>query len=273
MPDTVVITRPGLQGQAWLDAFVEQDIPAIYFPLLQIEPIKPNTELIKARASLHQWSWIMFVSSNAVTHFFNGLSKDWPQHWPSHLRVGATGKGTAKALLEAGIAPQQIDQPQEAQPQDTEHLWAHICHRNWKNTQVLLVRGENADCLRPNRDWFLQVLQQAGAHVQALPVYYRAAPKWTDKQIAWLSSQQAQQACWILTSAQGISYLPTQDWSKAIALVTHPRIGEAARAAGFVKIIYTQPQLQVALDSVQYIIRDPSGALAHCPAPLLSDDL
>lgn len=273
MPNTFVITRPNPQAQTWLNAFLSQGINALHFPLLQVEPILPNATLTQAHARLPQWSWIMFVSGNAVSHFFSGLSKERVNNWPNHLRVGAAGQSTAKALLEAGIPPELIDQPQDQRHQDTEHLWEHISHRNWQKAQVLLVRGKNADGHRAERDWLMQRLQQAGACVEALPVYYRRAPLWTKQQIAWVNSQQAQQACWILTSAQSLDYLPAHDWSKAIALVTHTRIGKAAKTAGFDKIIYTQPQLQVALDSVQYIIRDLAGALAHCSTPSLSDDL
>lgn len=245
-----VITRPEAQAQPWLDAFKAQKINVIHIPLLRIEPIPSNTALEKAWQQINEWAWVMFVSTNAVEHFFKNHQNNT---WPAHLRVGAVGKGTAAALIKAGIPVELIDQPDHDDTKDSEHLWQHICQRNWQNAHVLIVRG-SSETTWPERNWLIEQFQNAGAHPQALPVYCRCAPHWSDAQKTWLNSEQAQTACWLFTSSESFIHLPKKDWSKAIAMVTHPRIGEAAKLSGFTQVIFTEPELQIALKSVQYVI-------------------
>ena len=253
---TVVITRPDQQAQAWIDAFQGAGLDVVHIPLLRIEPVTPNKPLKDAWEQLDKWSWVMFVSTNAVTCFFDACPQGmrFEEGWPEGVRVGAVGKGTAGALVAAGVPAELIDQPKDSDQKDSEHLWALIQHRDWQGAQVLVVRG-SSEINWPERNWLIEQLQHAGADTQALAVYARCAPQWSNLQKEWINSAEAAFACWLFTSSEGVHYLPQQDWSKAIAVVTHPRIGEAVKLRGFTEVIYTQPELHVALNSVQYVAR------------------
>jgi len=52
---------------------------------------------------------------------------------------------------------------------------------------------------------------------------------------------------WLLSSSEAIAHLgralPGQDWAAAHALATHPRIAQAARAAGFGCVSECKPAL------------------------------
>ena len=60
---------------------------------------------------------------------------------------------------------------------------------------------------------------------------------------------------WLFSSSEAIANLrqclPSLDWHAARALVTHPRIGEAARAAGFGHVTDTRPTLAAVAASIE----------------------
>ena len=62
-------------------------------------------------------------------------------------------------------------------------------------------------------------------------------------------------ALWLFSSSEAITNLcqclPGTDWSAARALVTHPRIGDAARAAGFGAVHDTRPTLEAVAASIE----------------------
>jgi len=67
--------------------------------------------------------------------------------------------------------------------------------------------------------------------------YVRAAPAWSDAQLAAAREAASDGSLWLFSSSEAASQLPLllpgQDWSPARALATHPRIAEAVRALGF----------------------------------------
>ena len=60
---------------------------------------------------------------------------------------------------------------------------------------------------------------------------------------------------WLFSSSEAIANLrqslPGVDWGAARALVTHPRIGEAARSAGFGAVTDTWPTLDAVAASIE----------------------
>ena len=78
--------------------------------------------------------------------------------------------------------------------------------------------------------------------------YTRSAPQFTPAQIAQAQAAADNGAVWLLSSSQALgnlcAALAGQDWRRARALATHPRITEAARAAGFGAVYECRPALQ-----------------------------
>ena len=59
---------------------------------------------------------------------------------------------------------------------------------------------------------------------------------------------------WLFSSAEGLDSLPrlpTGDWSHARAIATHPRIAEAARAAGWGVVIESRPSVDDIVASIE----------------------
>ena len=90
-------------------------------------------------------------------------------------------------------------------------------------------------------------LQAAGARAEFAVAYTRGAPVFTAEQQALVQSALAQGALWLLSSSQALAHLcaavPQQDWARARALATHPRIAQTARAAGFGAVHECRPSL------------------------------
>ena len=249
---TVIITRPRHQAQPWLQALQARGIHTVNIPLLEISPCASPSELHviqQAQEKLNRYAWVMFVSPNAVDYFFEQACN---QAWPASARAGSPGEGTTQALLRREVPLELIDQPGQNQHKDSEHLWQNIQHRNWKNTNVLVIRGTSS--AQPPRNWLIEQLQGAGAQVDTLVVYKRQPVMPAPELQTWLRSTQAQQACWLFSSAEALKYLCDYNWTQTTAIVTHPRIAQAARLAGFGQVICTRPDLHTLVETVESVV-------------------
>ncbi len=239
----VLVTRPHEDALRWVAGLRNLGLAAEALPLIDIAPLLDEAALDAAWQGLAEVDALMFVSANAVTHFFG----PGPRSWPSHLRALAPGPGTARALLALGVPPVQIDAPAEAAPQfDSEALWQVVGVRPWAGRRVRLVRGrdEEADAASTGRNWLAEQLQAAGAHVEALAVYQRAAPRFSARQLERMAQAQTDGTLWLFSSSQAVSHLPPAlSWGRARALATHPRIAEAAHRAGFGQVAQCRPTL------------------------------
>ena len=263
-------------------------------PLIEIAPIAGEQAVAavrQARAGLAAYRACMFVSRNAVDHFF-GVNKTSDQVFrsqfainnianvgrfdalpmvPTDLRCLAPGPGTAAALLAAGVPAAQIDAPAaEAAQFDSEALWQVVGQRDWRGGRVLVVRGANArdgadggeggDGAAPaGRDWMARQWQAAGAMVDFVSVYERVAPKLTDTQIQLATKASTDGSVWLFSSSQAVSNLMRQpalaglDWRRARAVATHPRIVGTVRAAGWSVVVASRPALNDILTTLRSI--------------------
>jgi len=126
------------------------------------------------------------------------------------------------------------------------------------------VRGDHADgeaSANPGgdagvgRDWLAQQLRTAGAQVDFVVAYGRAAPHW-QASVRTLASQAAcDGSVWIFSSTEAVSnlatLLPQQDWSQARAVATHERIAMAARTLGFGVVLSTRPAVADVVASLE----------------------
>lgn len=209
-------------------------------------------------ATLPQQRLVMFVSANAVAHFF---AAGEGAAWPARTLAGSTGPGTSAALLAAGVPPECLREPEPAaQRLDSEALWQRLRELDWRGARALIVRGEGG-----GRDWLADTLRAAGAQVEFVAAYRRCLPQLDAAQVALLAAAEAEPArhAWHFSSSEAVHNLPRlapgRGWRTSQALATHPRIAEAARAVGFEKVQTLAPGLAA--------LAQAWSALQQGPAP------
>ena len=266
----VVVTRPQADAERWVRGLAQHGIEALAVPLIEIRPLADTGAIAAAWRRWRQCRAIMFVSAAAVAHFFAARPPDadlgTPEQGP---RLWAPGPGTMAALVRQGVDPRQIDAPPSGSAQyDSEALWAQVGGRVQPNWRVMLVRGAARDVSLPQpagstgrdpaaaaaddmqgegRDWLARQLTQAGAQLQWVVAYWRAAPGPQALREALEQHGVGDDDLWLFTSSQAIGNLrtcmPGHDWSRARAVASHARIVAAARAAGFGVVYESRPAL------------------------------
>lgn len=247
-----IVTRPEQDALRWVHKLTAQGVPATALPLISIAPAANPQPVQQAWRHLADYQAAMFVSGNAVRHFFalQGLLA------PGPIRAWATGPGTVAALHTAGVADAQIDAPDAAAGQfDSEALWRIVAPSVQAGSRVLIVRGSDHTGSSAGRSWLAEQLAAAGAQVDTVVAYERRLPVFSASQTV-----QAQQACsdgsiWLFSSSEAIAHLrtllPGQDFSRARALATHPRIAQAAQDAGFGVVCESRPTLADIVASIE----------------------
>jgi uroporphyrinogen-III synthase len=236
----LIVTRPPAQAAAWVQELQALGQRAQALPLIAIAAAADGAPVIAAWQRLPELALLMFVSANAVQQFFT--LRPGATDWPMSLRAGATGPGTAAALLAAGLPASSIVQPPaDAASFDSEALWAQLAHEPWAGRKVLVVRGEDG------RDWLADVLHARGAQVAFVAAYQRQVPQLNACDLALLRQAEVQPAAhlWLFSSSQALAHLrllaPAADWRGSVALASHLRIAQAAREAGFGDVAVVAP--------------------------------
>jgi len=263
----VVVTRPQPEADAWVAALRDRGWPALAVPLLEVaEPIDPaeRQALAQARAGWWHFDALMFVSGAAVQHFAGDGGLVAPPG-VSQTRFWAPGPGTAKALAKvlapAGISPDRIDSPPpDAAQFDSEHLWPVVSPQMGPGRRLLIVRGRSAGAQAgelpgSGREWLMRQCRAAGAQVSACVAYERrVASLDASPQAAWRQAM-AEGAVWLFSSSEALGALAPfateVDGSRNIALVTHPRMGEAVQRFGFARVVGTRPALADVLRTLE----------------------
>ena len=235
----LIVTRPAAQAAAWVQALQALGQDAVALPLLDIAPVADVSPVHAAWHALPGASLVMFVSANAVVHFFARAPAG--AAWPAGPRAGCTGPGTAAALRAAGVPAVAVVEPPPGASLDSESLWALLAHEDWAGRRVLVVRGEDG------RDWLADTLRARGATVDFVAAYRRGASVLDAAAQALLRRALAAPAAhlWLFSSSEGVSHLrtlaPAADWSRSVALASHPRIAQTARELGFGQVALTAP--------------------------------
>jgi uroporphyrinogen-III synthase len=237
----VIVTRPAAQAAAWVDGLRAHGLDAEALPLIGIAPAQDLGAVRQAWGQVPQAALVMFVSANAVGQFF--AARPDSAAWPAQLPAASTGPGTTAALRAAGVS--HVEEPAPDAPQfDSEALWSRIQTWPWAGRTVLVVRGEEG------RDWLAQQFQVAGAQVVFVSAYRRLAPTLNGVRSALLAQALADPAshCWLFSSSEAVGHLsrlaPSAHWQASRALVSHPRIAQAARDAGFGRVDLVEPGLE-----------------------------
>jgi uroporphyrinogen-III synthase len=233
-----IVTRPADQASAWVADLRAHGIDAAALPLIAIEPPADAEPVRAAWRSLDRRALVLFVSANAVQHFF--ALRPAGAAWPATTRAAAPGPGTAAALRSQGLQP--VEPAADAPAFDSEALWQQLRRQPWAGCSVLVVRGENG------RDWLADQLRSAGATVDFLAAYARRPPRPEAGELALLAAARAEPArhLWLFSSSEAVRHLVALGpiVAGARALATHPRIAAAARVAGLAEVIECRPELQ-----------------------------
>lgn len=244
----VIVTRPRREAQQWVQSLQEAGWAAQALPLIEIAPPDDPVALQHCRARADGCDALMFVSAQAVAAWFGDAALAagrLPRCW-------APGPGTARALRRAGVPLALIDAPRDDAPQfDSESLWAVVAPQLKAGFRLLIVRGgsqgQDSEGMGNGREWLARQCEAAGAQVAWCMAYLRRAPVWNETTRRAARGHAHDGSWWLLSSSEAVAHLatlcPGTDWAQARALVTHPRIAQAAQALGFGTIITTRPAL------------------------------
>lgn len=266
----VIVTRPQSDAQRWVDGLMQHGIEARALPLITVCGVADSSELQAVWARIGDFQVLMFVSAAAAEHFFavGPQVAALASRLGPTLRCWATGPGTAAALRRCGVDARSIDAPpRDAAQFDSEALWAVVRDSIVPGARVMIVRGAQADAVTPlagdrtdgmtgsGREWLAEQLRAAGARVDFVVAYCRAATILSAEQVQLARQATNDGSLWLFTSAQAIANLvtclPLQDWTRARALATHARIAAAARAAGFGVVLESRPRLPDVVASIK----------------------
>jgi uroporphyrinogen-III synthase len=266
---SVIVTRPAPDAQRWVAQLQQRGIRAEALPLIEIASVGDLTAARAAWTHLDHYAAVMFVSGNAVEHFFaarrSGVKpKTHDLASFKSVRFMAPGPGTAQVLAAQGVPPAQIDTPPaDAAQFDSEALWQVIGQRDWAGQRVLIVRGQSgghgaldaaADVVAPGREWLARQFENAGAAVDFVVVYERRAPRFKAAQLQRIAASQRDGSVWLFSSSEALAHLPQgTDWSQARAIATHSRIALAAEAAGWGVVIESRPALDDIVASIELL--------------------
>jgi uroporphyrinogen-III synthase len=246
----VIVTRPAAEAAEWVEALRARGFDAVALPLIDIRIATETASLRDAWSRIGSYRAVMFVSANAVRGFFSvrpASSNFSPRAW-------ATGAGTRAALSQEGV--DTIDAPPPDSPQfDSEALWDVVKDQCKRGDRVLIVRGGDAGSGIAGRDWLADQLAANGVQVEQVLAYERAAASWTPAQMQIAADAAHDGSVWLFSSSQAIANLrgcaPGVQWSNAHAVATHPRIAQAARAAGFGVVCVSRPPVEAVVRALE----------------------
>jgi uroporphyrinogen-III synthase len=220
----VLVTRPARQSAALARMLAKFGARPIVWPAIVILPPADRSALAQAHARLGGYDFAIFVSANAVEF---GAPPD-PAHWPATLRILAPGVGTADAIAAVGLPGARVPESSF----DSEGLLALPDLAQVEGKRIVIFRGEEGRALLGD------TLRARGAIVDYVACYRRAAPSSGSEGLTRLLAAGEAHAL-TLTSAEGLDNLLAALGERAGALLRplrtfapHPRIVEAARAAG-----------------------------------------
>ncbi len=264
----IIVTRPAREAAHWVEQLGARGHAATALPLIAIgactDPAA-QAALAQARAHLDSYRAAMFVSGNAVECFFTkneskeALALTNKAPIAIETRAWAPGPGTVRALLRAGVSRDCIDSPApDAMQFESETLWQQVAPQVRAGDRILIVRGCAAGAAPGSgqgRDWLARQIEQAGATVDFVVAYTRGAPHFTPEQTALAHAAAGDGSWWLLSSSEALAHLasaaPGLALHAARALATHPRIAQAARAAGFGHVQECRPALEDVVASIE----------------------
>lgn len=159
----ILVTRAEHQAEKLCCLIEQQGWQAIRFPTLEIVAIR--NKLIKQQiASLNQYHWLIFISTNAVN--FAVAANNGRIGGFKNVSIAAVGKATGRALEDAGLDVELFPESNF----NTEGLLATNEMNDVQGKSCLIVRGQGG------REALADSLRERGAKVDYLEVYSRLKP-------------------------------------------------------------------------------------------------
>ncbi|OEF24350.1 uroporphyrinogen-III synthase [Vibrio rumoiensis] len=227
---SVLVTRPGKDGEALCQMLKRQGIDSFHHPLIQLEQGAGYTTLPD---DIQHCDIIIAVSQHAV-HWAQHCLHNHHINFPQHTTYFAIGEKTARTL-EKHIKKEVIS----PLISDSEHLLDLPALKLVKNKRILILRGNGG------RELIYQALQQRGAQVHYNEIYHRK-PCPVDDLTIWSHWKTSGIKHIVITSGEQLDHLlkqtPNQylDWLKQLNLyIPSQRIKQQAEKVGFSHIINT----------------------------------
>lgn len=265
----VIVTRPTQEAAQWVHALNDAGFNAVALPLIGVLPSSDPAAVAAAWARIGEFDAVMFVSGNAVDHFFASKPPAAPvfgMPGATNIRAFVTGPGSFSALKRAQVDVRCIDMPDRAAEQfDSEALWAVVAPRVHAGYRVLIVRGSASGDAGSSsvavdgvgRDWFAEQVRAAGGSVEFVVSYLRRPPELSEGDRAMVRQAATNGAVWLFSSSEAIGNLVAcckdQVWTQAKAVVTHSRIAQAAHKAGFSVVCESRPTLAALMASIESV--------------------
>jgi uroporphyrinogen-III synthase len=257
-----VVTRPLRDATPWVDALRQRGVDAWALPLIEVRAVDDAQPVREVWQHWGQWDGVLYVSANAVDHFYalNPAPALTEQAQAAIKTIAfAPGPGTRQALLRHGVAPARIAAPPADSPQfDSEALWSVVQQQVGPCFRLLVVRGTTQGAAQQDgigRDWFAGQVLARGGSVDHVVVYERGAPDFPSATRNAVAQAAQDGSVWIFSSSEAIANLracmPDLSWQRARAICTHPRIAQAARAAGFGVVCESRPAMESVLASIE----------------------
>jgi uroporphyrinogen III methyltransferase/synthase len=162
----VVVTRGDTQAASMLEALRALGADAVHLPVIGIAPLDDYSTLDRALATIDEFDWIVFTSTNAVAHFFDRLAVHGKDTRSVRGRVCAIGSATSVCLQAHGIVPDLV--PGDATGEGVVAAFAN--RGTLLGARVLVPRAAAA------REVIPEGLAGAGATVTVADVYRNAIP-------------------------------------------------------------------------------------------------
>lgn len=233
----MVITRPAGTGSRMASQVRRQGGVPVLLPGLSLRGVDPVAAVAGALGAALDDELLIF-SSPAAVRFAARL-----QPLRTRATVLAVGQGTARALRRHGVAEPLVPTGR----QDSEGLLEHPLLADLQRRRVALIGAPGG------RGVLRAELVTRGAQLREVHVYRRAAPRWQRRQLDAVA-QLPMDARVLLSSAealerlqQGLPAMVYARLSAAIAVVSSERLAEAARAAGFQRIVLAASALSTDL--------------------------
>ncbi|HBV76069.1 MULTISPECIES: uroporphyrinogen-III synthase [Vibrio] len=228
---SVLVTRPGKDGEALCKMLQKHNIASLHHPLIQLEQGSGYTELTQ---DVKTSDIIIAVSQHAV-HWAHHALQYYHFDFPQKAIYFAIGEKTAHLLKK--YTQKEVIFPLIS---DSEHLLDLPALKSIKNKRILILRGNGG------RELIYQTLSQRGGRVRYNEIYRRNPIPIIDPTLCthWQDSKVTQL---VITSGDQLQYLIQQipkqylHWLKQLTLyIPSQRIGQQAEKFGFSHIINTR---------------------------------
>jgi uroporphyrinogen III methyltransferase / synthase len=165
---TIVITRAREQASSLRTQLEQLGARVIEFPTIHIEPNLNRDEIQPYLSQLQSYNWLIFTSPNAVSLFIARLYETGQDvRALAKTRIAAIGPATAEALEAIGIRPDLL--PPKFVAESLFEALSNIAPL--AGQRFLMPRADIA------RDMLPKALENAGAIVDTMPLYFTQLPE------------------------------------------------------------------------------------------------